>query len=464
LPKLFGNMLKSLDSQTPLGSASGLIFKTCMTRSITRRDAVLRTAALASASMISAAPVPGLAAPRQSGRSEEIDRALQAKVTAREIPGAVAMAANEASVIYEGAFGFRDTGTASRMSTDTIFRIASMVKLLTSVAALQLVERGKLKLDEPAGNIDPTLGSAQVLAGFDAKGVPQLRPAQKPMTLRHLLTHTSGFSYPLWDRNVVRYLKIARSNPALPRMPLMFEQGARWAYGGSLDRVGRMVEIAGAQTLDRYFSDHITGPLGMNDTGFSITVKQRARQASLHVRDANGKLLPQPLERLTVPKVFSGGGSMYSTAPDYLTLLQALLNSGSLRGASILRPETVALMSANQIGNLEAGILKTTNPALSNDVDFFPGVQLRWGLGHMINIDSVPDGRKAGSLTWAGLFNTYYWIDPVTRIAGVIMMQILPFADQQALKAYRSFERGIYHAIRPQRERGRRSWLRRRFR
>jgi CubicO group peptidase (beta-lactamase class C family) len=392
----------------------------------------------------------GIAAPlNKPAHSEEIDKALQAKIGAEEIPGVVAMAANEQLVVYEGAFGFRDIAAASRMSADTIFRVASMVKLLTSVAALQLVERGKLKLDEPAGNIDPTLGSAQVLAGFDAKGVPQLRPAQKPITLRNLLTHTSGFSYLLWDPNVVRYLKVARRNPAFPRMPLMFEPGSRWAYGGSLDRVGRMVEIAGGQSLDRYFSDHITGPLGMSDTGFSLTGKQRERQAILHVRDATGKLLPQPLEKPNVPKVFSGGGGIYSTAPDYLTLLQALLNGGRLRETSILRPETVALMSENQIGNLEAGILKTTNPALSNDVDFFPGIQLRWGLGHMINIDPVPDGRKAGSLTWAGLFNTYYWIDPTMRIAGVIMMQILPFADRQALKAYRQFECGICRALGP---------------
>jgi len=400
--------------------------------------------------MISAAPVKGIAAPsRMAAGSAEIDRALQAKVGAREIPGVVAMAANEQSVVYEGAFGFRDMATASGMSTDTVFRIASMVKLLTSVAALQLVERGKLKLDEPAGQIDPALGSAQVLTGFDAKGVPQLRPAQQPVTLRQLLTHTSGFSYLLWDPKVVRYLRVARHHPAFPRMPLMFEPGSRWAYGGSLDRVGRMVEIVGGQSLDRYFSDHITGPLGMNDTGFSLNEPQRARQARLHVREANGKLVPQPFEKPDAPKVFSGGGGIYSTAPDYLTLLQALLNGGSLRGTSILRPETVALMSANQIGELEAGILQTTNPALSNDVDFFPGVQLRWGLGHMINLDPVPGGRKAGSLTWAGLFNTYYWIDPAMRIAAVIMMQILPFADRQALKAYRQFEHGICHAIAP---------------
>src|SRR6476620_3234940 len=181
-----------------------------MTGPITRRDALLRTAALASAGMIPAAPLTAIAAPlNKLAHSDEIDRALQASVSAGEIPGVVAMAANQQSVVYEGAFGFRDMATASRMSTDTVFRIASMVKLLTSVAAMQLVERGKLKLDEPAGRIDERLGSAQVLAGFDARGVPQLRSAQTPVTLRHLLSHTSGFSYPLWDSNVARYLKAA---------------------------------------------------------------------------------------------------------------------------------------------------------------------------------------------------------------------------------------------------------------
>ncbi|HLX15586.1 MAG TPA: serine hydrolase domain-containing protein [Bradyrhizobium sp.] len=419
-----------------------------MMGSITRRDALARTAALVSAGMMAARPSRLIAAPlARPAHTAEIDRALQAKVAAREIPGVVAMAANQQSVIYQGAFGLRDMGATSHMSSDTIFRIASMVKLLTSVAALQLVERDKLKLDAPAGDVDPTLASAQVLTGFDAKGVPQLRSPQKPITLRSLLTHTSGFSYLLWDPQVVRYLKIARGDPALPRMPLMFEPGSRWAYGGGIDRVGKMVEIASGQSIDRYFSDHITGPLGMKDTAFSLTTEQRARQAHLHVRDADGKLKPRPLEKADAAKAFSGGGGIYSTAPDYLALLQALLNGGSLREASILRPETVAMMSENQIGNLEAGILRTTNPALSNDVDFFPRVRLRWGLGHMINIDHVSDGRKAGSLTWAGLFNTYYWIDPTMRIAGVIMMQILPFADRQALRTYRQFERGICHAF-----------------
>ncbi|MBI5322068.1 MAG: beta-lactamase family protein [Bradyrhizobium sp.] len=390
--------------------------------------------------------VPAFAATR----SNDLDKSLHSAVAAHAIPGVVAMAADNRSILYEGAIGMRGAGADTRMTTDTIFRIASMVKLLTSVAAMQLVERGRLKLDEPAGNIDPVLAAPRVLTGFDDKGAPQLREAREYLTLRNLLTHTSGFSYPLWDSNVLRYVQIARSrkDKDLPRMPLMFEPGAKWAYGGSIDRVSRMVEIASGQGIDRYFRDNITGPLGMNDTGFTITAKQRARQARLHRRGADGKLVAQPFEKLETPTVFSGGGGIYSTAPDYLRLLQALLNGGSLDGAKILKAETVALMAANQIGNLEAGIMKTTNPALSNDVDFFPGTRLRWGLGHMINADPVPGARKAGSLTWAGLYNTYYWIDPATRVAGVIMMQILPFADRQALKVYREFEQGICRSVR----------------
>jgi CubicO group peptidase (beta-lactamase class C family) len=207
-----------------------------------------------------------------------------------------------------------------------------------------------------------------------------------------------------------------------------------------------MVEMASGQSLDRYFHDHVTGPLRMSDTSFLLHEKQRTREASLHVRE-RGKLVPQPLEKQVTPTSFSGGGGIYSTAPDYLTLLQALLNGGRLGDTRILRPQTVALMATNQIGGLEAGILRTTNPTLSNDVDFFPGKRLRWGLGHMINLDPVHDGRRAGSLTWAGLFNTYYWIDPSARLVAVIMMQILPFADTDALAAYRQFEHGIYHAF-----------------
>ncbi|MBR0871473.1 beta-lactamase family protein [Bradyrhizobium tropiciagri] len=392
-------------------------------------------------------PLPGAATPLPAARpGPDIDAALRAVVDSGRVPGIVAMAANARATIYQGAFGVRDHGGPAKMTTDTVFRIASMAKLVTSVAALQLVEQGRLKLDEPAANVDPTLAALPVLTGFDAKGIPQLRPPRRPITLRHLLSHTSGLSYPLWDADAVRYARAARSDPALPRGALMFDPDRRWSYGGSLDRVGRLIAIASGLPLDRYFRDHILRPLGMNDTGFAIDALQRAREAHLHVRRSDGTLEPQPLEKPREPPTVSGGGGLYSTAPDYLVLLQALLNGGSLGGAAILRPHTVALMANNQIGDLAAGVMKTTNPALSNDVDFFPGNRLRWSLGHMINLDPVEGGRKAGSLTWAGLFNTYYWIDPASGIAGVIMMQILPFADGHALAAYRAFERALYRA------------------
>jgi CubicO group peptidase (beta-lactamase class C family) len=414
-----------------------------MTAQLTRRDA-LQTLALAGASAIAGVSSARAAA---SPPNHELDGVLQAAVHSGHAPGVVAMAATDQSILYEGAFGLRCHGAPAKMTTDTTFRIASMVKLLTSVAALQLVERDKLRLDEPAEKIDPELASVPVLDGFDAKGAPQMRSARTPLTLHNLLTHTSGFSYPLWDPNVVRYLKCCQTNRKLPRKPLAFDPDAKWSYGGSIDRVGRLVEIASGMPLERYFHEHITGPLEMHNTVVNLTAGQRAREASVHRRQADGSFKPEPQEKPTVTKTFSGGGGIYSTAPDYLTLLQALLNGGSLRGTTILRPETVALMSQNQIGDLEAGIMKTTNPSLSSDVDFFPGVRKRWGFGHMITLDPVKDGRKAGSLTWAGLLNTYYWIDPASGIAGVIMMQMLPFADERALKVYRQFERGVYRAF-----------------
>jgi methyl acetate hydrolase len=192
----------------------------------------------------------------------------------------------------------------------------------------------------------------------------------------------------------------------------MFDPGTRWQYGANIDWVGRIVEAVSGERLDVYFHKHILGPLGMADTGFVVSPAQRARRANAHLRKPDGSLAPQPLEKQTTPTTFSGGGGIYSSAPDYLTLIRMLLQGGQFNGARILRAETVALMGQNQIGNIEAGILKTTNPALSIDVDFFPRIPLRWGLGHMINMEPGPNGRSAGSLTWAGLLNTYYWIDP----------------------------------------------------
>jgi len=382
-----------------------------------------------------------------------IDAVLKQAVDTREVPGVVAMAATDKGLFYEGAFGVRELAKGPDMTLDSVFRIASMTKAITSVAAMQLVEQGKLKLEEPVPNIDPALGSPQVLEGFDAASAPRLRPAKRPITLRHLLTHTAGFSYEIWDANMVRYVKAsgmpstATGKVASIRMPLVFDPGDKWEYGVNIDWVGRLVESVSGQTLDAYFRDKIFAPLGMKDSGYVTSDEQRARQARVHQRQADGALAPQPLETPFTPEFWSGGGPLYSTGRDYLTFLQALLHGGRHNGTRVLKPETVALMGKNHTGDIPAGILKTTTPARSNDVDLFPGAPIRWGLGYMLNMEPGPNGRSAGTVSWGGIFNTYYWLDPAKRVTGLIMTQILPFADTRTLKLYGQFERSVYETL-----------------
>ncbi len=418
-----------------------------------RRDIVKMAASLTAAGALDGRYAPFAQAGAQAGPGpatiSDIDSMLRAATNAGEVPGVVALAATDRGIIYEGVFGRRRLGDGTAMTRDTVFRVASMVKLITSVAALQLVEQDKLALDAPVPHIDPAVGSPQVLEGFDARGLPLLRPARQPITLRHLLTHTSGLAYRLWDARAVRYAAaIDKLPPAqrkeAPRSALMFDPGERWQYGTSIDWVGRIVESVSGVPLDVYFRKHILDPLGMNDTAFVILPQQREREASVHRRGSTGSLTAEPMERPSARRFFSGGGGIYSSGPDYLTLIRALLRGGALDGVRILRPETVALMGQNQIGKVDVGILKTTNPTLSNDVDLCPGIGLKWGFGHMINVQAIAGGRSAGSLTWGGLFNTYYWIDPDKRVAAVFMTQVLPFADTRALRLYRHFERGIY--------------------
>src|SRR5262245_7341388 len=391
----------------------------------------------------------GSAAPARA----QIDGVLRQAVDAKEVPGVVAMAATEKGVLYEGAFGTRDLGKGPAMTLDTVFRIASMTKAVTCVAAMQLVEQGKLKLEDPVPNIDPAVGSPQVLEGFDASGAPKLRPAKRPITLRHLLTHTAGLCYEVWDANMVRYVKASgipsfgSGKVAALRMPLVFDPGQKWEYGINIDWVGRIVESISGQSIDAYFSDKIFGPLNMKDTGYVASAEQRSRLASVHQRQADGSLVPQPLETPATPEFWPGGGGLYSTGRDYLTFLEMLLHGGSVKGVRILKPETVALMGKNHIGDIPAGILKTENPVRSNDVDFFPGAQLRWGLGYMLNMQPGPNGRSAGTVSWGGIFNTYYWLDPSKHVTGLIMTQSLPFADPRTLKLYGQFEKGVYDAL-----------------
>ncbi len=383
----------------------------------------------------------------------EIDAPLQEAVASGIVPGVVAMAATDNGPCYEGAFGVRRLGGGEAITTDTVFRIASMTKAVTAVAAMQLVEQGKLTLDGPVPAIDPALAAPQVLTGFDPAGRPLLRPARRPITLKHLLTHTAGFSYEMWNADIGRYVQ-ATGTPSMSsgkhaalRLPLVFDPGDKWEYGINIDWVGRLVEEASGQKIDAYCRDHIFAPLGMADTGFAPSPERRRRQAIVHQRLPDGTLVPQALEPVPNPEFWAGGGGLYSTAVDYLNFLQLLLHVGTYNGLQIIKPATVALMAENHIGALPAGVMKTAIPERTNDVDFFPGARVRWGLGYMLTLDPGPNGRSAGSVTWGGIFNTYYWLDPAKRVTGLIMTQILPFADIPTVALYGAFERRIYAAL-----------------
>jgi CubicO group peptidase (beta-lactamase class C family) len=380
-----------------------------------------------------------------------IDAVLRRAVETKEVPGVVAMAATDKGVIYEGAFGTRDLANGPDMTLDTVFRLASMTKPVTSVAAMQLVEQGKLQLEQPIGNVLPKLSAPQVLEGFDDSGAPRLRPAKCPITLRHLLTHTAGFAQEGANSDVIRYIKYTgmpsttTGKLASLRLPLVFEPGERWHYGISLDWVGRAVEAVSGLPLAVYFREHIFAPLGMTDTDYAISSEQQSRLVSAHQRKPDGSLEPMSVSDPPWREFWSGSGFLRSTGADYLVFLQMLLHQGRFNGARLLRPETVALMGQNQIGDITAGIIK--GPQLPNDIDFFPGISCRWGIGHLINTQPGPNGRSAGSLTWAGAQNTYYWIDPQKRIAGVFLTQILPAGDRATLRVYGEFESGVYGAL-----------------
>jgi methyl acetate hydrolase len=382
----------------------------------------------------------------------QIDSVLQRAVEAGAVPGVVAMAASGGELAYEGAFGWRSLAEDALVTRDTLFRIMSMTKALTSFAALQLVEQGRTGLDQTVASIIPAFGELPVLEGIN-EGRPQLRPARSQATIRQLFTHTAGFGYEIWSPGSRKYQKIT-GTPGLSsasyaglRMPLLDDPGTRWQYGINIDWLGRVIEAVSGQPLADYFQAQIFDPLGMRDTSYQPTEAQRARLATLHARQADGSLSPMAYPEPVNPDFSTGGHGLFSTARDYMAFLQMLLNGGSLNGAQLLRPETVALMTSNQTGELDVAPMQSGVPSLSNDFELFPGVQKKHGLGVVVNTAPIPGMRTAYSGTWAGLFNTYFWFDPRSQVAGLILTQILPFADHQALALYADFERSVYEKM-----------------
>ncbi len=378
-----------------------------------------------------------------------IESALTEALHGTGIPGAVAFVGGRDGPRASAAVGLADPAAGTPMQLDTMFQLASMTKAIVSFAAMQLVERGLLDLDAPIGSLLPALADPMVIAGFEDDGTVQLRPAKRPITLRHLLTHTSGLGYDFVNATQLRARGPGGAPPpgtmASITTPLLFDPGDAWEYGISTDWVGLAIAAASGQRLDAYLAEHVTGPLGMTDTVFALSDAQRARLVLLHARQDDGSLSPFPIT-LASPdaEVLSGGAGLSGTGSDYLRCLRMLLNGGSLDGTRILSAASVAEMSRNQIGGLRAGVMATTLPMLSAPVDVFPGMDSKWGLGFLINPETGPNGRAPGSLAWAGIANTYYWIDPANDIAGVLLMQLLPFGDAAALNVYSAFERAVY--------------------
>jgi CubicO group peptidase (beta-lactamase class C family) len=384
---------------------------------------------------------------------KNVDTMFRQAVDSKAMPGVVAVAASDKGILYEGAFGKRELGKEAPMALDTVVWIASMTKAITGTAAMQLVERGKLSLERPAAEVVPDLGKARVLEGFDAGGTPRLRAPKRPITLRHLLTHTAGYAYEIWAPDIARYQEatktpgiISCTNAALTT-PLLFDPGERWEYGINIDWVGKMVEATSGQTLDRYLQENILGPLGMKDTSFKISPSQRARLAGVHQRGADGTLVPIEFELPQEPEFHMGGGGLYGTAPDYLAFTKMILQGGRGPAGHVLRPETVDLMAQNHIAPLQIPAITTFMPTLSNDVELFPGIPKGWGLSFLINGQDAPTGRSAGSLAWAGLANTYFWIDRTKRVSGVFLSQVLPFYDATAIDLLGKFETEVYRAL-----------------
>jgi methyl acetate hydrolase len=367
--------------------------------------------------------------------SADIDTLLRTAVEQKRVPMAVAMVADARGVVYEHAIG------AAR---DTIFAIASMTKPITSVAVMQLVDAGQVKLDEPAATYLPELGTVRVLEHGT------LRPPKSPVTVRHLLTHTAGFGYEFMNRELFDLVlkkelpSAAAGGDGFLKAPLLFDPGARWEYGISTDWLGKLVERVSGRSLEIYFREKIFEPLGMSDSFFNVPPDRQSRLVQVFQRKEDGSLALQPPQPRKPVEFLSGGGGLYSTAPDYLRFVRALMAGGQLGQHRILSAESVAMMGKNQIGDLMIRPFRTMIPQLATDGATLPGALDRFGLGFALNTKSIGTERGANTMSWVGIFNTFFWIDREKQVGAVLMTQMLPGLDPGPKQLLEDFDRAVY--------------------
>ena len=378
----------------------------------------------------------------------ELDQILGDAVTAQDVPFVVAMVANSDGVTFSGASGDAAEGRAA--DENTVFRIFSMTKAIGSLAAMILIDRGKLSMDTAVADILPEWNDLQVLDGFDGD-TPKMRAPTTQATLRHLATHTSGLEYEFWNADVPKYMELTGLPTILSGLkasmmyPLTTDPGTRWGYGPGIDWLGQMVEAIDGRRIDAFCREEIFGPLGMAGTAFEADGMD-ARMSVVSIRGEDGTFAPLDLAPPPQPEVYGMGHALYSTAPDYLRFLRMVLNGGELDGNRVLSAAAMQAMLADQMGGLTFRPMVSASP-LSGDVDLFPGQKVTHSFAFLRNEADVPGKRSAGSLGWAGVCNTHYWIDPARDVAAVIMTQSLPFVEPPMLRTYDAYERAVYAAL-----------------
>lgn len=378
---------------------------------------------------------------------------LDKTISAGKLNFAVAAVGDAEGQTWSYAAGYQDAEKTKPASPDNIIQIASMTKLVTTIAALQLMEQGKLDLDTPISAYAPELNELRVLKGFKADDTPIFEKANRAPTARELMTHTAGYVYEFWNANALKGSQLGVT-PSLfgegnyLAAPLAFQPGTAWEYGINTDWLGVLVERLSDQRLAEYFDNNIFMPLGMTDTFYELPAGKLDRSVTVMARTAHGlvklpSFQPEPMERGSMAH-YSGGGGLYSTFKDYGRVLQMLLNSGSLDGRTLLKSETVDSMFQNNIGDIKPAALATVMPTLSNTADMSFGNKATFGLGLLIHTDGIDGGRKANAGSWAGLFNSYYWVDRAASTYGIFGTQVLPFYDGVAIETLLEFEQAVY--------------------
>jgi CubicO group peptidase (beta-lactamase class C family) len=375
----------------------------------------------------------------------DVSAYLAARVSGTHVPGLVAMVVDAHGTRYVGAFGRQDVAGNIPMREDTIFRIASMTKPVTSLAVMMLVEEGKVALDDPIERYLPQYADPQVIESFfPLERAHSTRPAAHSITVRHLLAHTSGLAYPFTSATLTQLQGSGEGARPLPSpTPLLHDPGAMWTYGESTRVLGLLVEKVGGVPLESFLSQRIFGPLGMDQTGYAVPAALRWRVATVH-RRVEGKLVetPNPAE---VSAPANGDGGLHSTADDYAKFIRLFLNEGRAPdGRQLVQPATIRSMGVDQLGAVRVRLMESVSPALSAAFPLGAGRD-GFGLGFQVTAGPGNDGmRSAGSLSWAGIFNTQFWIDPVRGVGGILLMQYLPFYDQAAIDTLLGFERLAY--------------------